>query len=209
MEIDHIIFASRDVPAGAAMIAELTGAEAVAGGPHVGLGTHNYLLTFDERTYFEIIGNDPDQPEPDGPRPFGLDERDAPGLAGWAIHPTGDETLDDVAAAMNAAGFDHGRIIEMSRRKPTGEMITWSLTTGGDTGPARQGALPFAIDWLGQPSPAASLPSMGAIVSFEVTHPDAAVRASVDALGLDVGVVEGAAALRLVMDTPKGRVELT
>ena len=209
MEIDHIIFASRDVPAGSAMIAELTGAAAVPGGPHVGLGTHNYLMTFDDRTYFEIIGVDPDQDEPDRPRPFGLDERDGPGVAGWAIHPTGGETLEDVADQMRAAGFDPGSIIEMSRRKPTGELITWSLTVGGDTGPASQGALPFAIAWGDQPSPAVSLPSMGSLIQLEVTHPDPAVRASVQALGLDVSVAEGPAALKVVMDTAKGRVELT
>lgn len=58
-ELDHLIFASKDVQAGAEQIKQLTGAEAVPGGPHVGLGTHNHLLTFDERTYFEIIGITP------------------------------------------------------------------------------------------------------------------------------------------------------
>lgn len=207
-ELDHLIFASPDVPEGVRYIEELTGAHAVAGGPHVGLGTHNYLLTFDERTYFEVIGNDPNQPEPDRPRPFGLDERDGPGLAGYAIHPTGSETLEEVAAIMAAAGFDPGAIMDMSRRKPDGELITWRLTVGGDSGPASQGALPFAIDWGDQPSPAVSLPSMGKLVSLTVTHPDAAIRASATALGLGVSVEDGPAALSAVIDTPKGRVEL-
>jgi len=208
-ELDHLIFASPDVPAGVAHIRDLTGVEAIAGGPHLGHGSHNYLLTFDESTYFEIIGVDPDQPDPEGPRPFGLDDMTAPKLVGYAIHPTGDETLEDVVAAMSAAGIDAGRIAEMSRQKPDGTVISWRLTFGGETGVASEGALPFAIDWGDQPSPATTLPSMGRLVSVHVSHPDAAVRASAEALGLGVEVTEGPAALRAVVETTSGTVEIS
>lgn len=207
-ELDHLIYASRDVDEGVELIAELTGATAVAGGPHVGLGTHNALLTFDERTYFEIIGIDPSQPEPKGPRPFGLDERDRPGLAGYAIHPTGGESLEDVAAKMSAAGFDPGTLFSMSRMKPDGELLEWQLTRGGDTGPANDGALPFAIDWGGSPSPATSLPSMGRLVSLTVSHPDAAIRASVDALGVGVVAVDGPVGLVAAVEIASGTIEI-
>lgn len=207
-ELDHLIFASRDVDEGVAIIEELTGARAIAGGPHVGLGTHNALLTFDERTYFEVIGNDPNQPEPSGARPFGLDERDAPGLAGYAIHPLEGESLEDVAAAMSAAGFDPGTIAGMSRMKPDGNLLEWRLTIGGDTGVASGGALPFAIDWGDSPSPAASLPSMGRLVSLTVHHPDAKVRAAADALGVGVATVDGSARLSATVETAKGTIEI-
>jgi hypothetical protein len=207
-ELDHLIYASRDVAEGVRIIEELTGATAVAGGPHVGLGTHNSLLTFDERTYFEVIGIDPDQPEPQGPRPFGLDDQTQPGLAGYAIHPTDGESLEDVQATMRAAGYDPGTIIDMSRKKPDGQLITWRLTVGGQSGVASQGALPFAIDWGDQPSPAASLPSMGRLVSVQVTHPDPAVRASAAALGVGVEVTDGPAGLKAVIETPNGLAEL-
>ncbi len=207
-ELDHLIFASRDVDEGARIIEELTGARAVAGGPHVGLGTHNQLLTFDDRTYFEIIGVDPSQPEPDRVRPFGLDERDGPGLAGYAIHPTGDESLEDLSAMMTAAGYNPGTIADMSRNRPDGQLITWRLTIGGDSGPASQGALPFAIDWGDQASPAVSSPSMGRLVSLRVSHPDAAIRASAEALGLTT-VIAGPAALTATVDCPKGMVEIS
>lgn len=208
-ELDHLIFASPDLGRGVDHIERLTGARAVAGGPHIGLGTHNCLLTFDRRTYFEIIGIDPDQPRPDRPRPFGLDDRSDPGLAGYAIHPTGDESLEDLAALMHGAGFDPGSIASMSRRKPDGELISWRLTMGGDTGPARHGALPFAIDWGHGPSPAESLPSMGRLVSLTVSHPDPAVRRSVEALGLGLEVLEGSAGLVATVETPNGTVEIS
>ena len=208
-ELDHLIFASPDVPAGVAHIRDLTGVEAVPGGPHIGHGSHNYLLTFDMRTYFEIIGVDPDQPDPDGPRPFGLDDMTEARLVGYAIHPSEGESLEDVVAAMSAAGFEPGHIAEMSRQKPDGDVISWRLTFGGDTGIVRQGALPFAIDWGDQPSPATTLPSMGRLVSVYVSHPDAGVRASAAALGVGVEVSEGPPGLRAVVETPAGTVEIT
>lgn len=208
-ELDHLIYASPDVAEGVGVIEGLTGARAVAGGPHVGLGTHNALLTFDERTYFEIIGIDPDQPDPAGPRPFGLDARTTPGLAGYAIHPVGDETLEDVAELMRSAGYDPGSITDMRRSKPDGELISWRLTRGGQSGEASQGALPFAIDWGDRPSPAASLPSMGRLVTLRITHPDPDTRRSVEALNLGSEVADGPAALVAVVETAGGSVEIT
>ncbi len=211
-ELDHLIFASRDIDEGAALIEGLTGTLAVPGGPHVGLGTHNHLLTFDERTYFEIIGIDPDQPDPAHPRPFGLDRQERPVLAGYAIHPSEGETLEDVVATMNAAGFDPGPIAEMSRAKPDGELITWRLTRGGDRADDSGGldtALPFAIDWGDQPSPATTLPSMGSLTRLTVTHHDAAVRAMVDALNLGVITREGPTGLMASIESKNGPVELS
>lgn len=208
-ELDHLIFASKDVSAGVDYIEQLTGARAIAGGPHVGLGTHNYLLTFDDRTYFEIIGIDPDQPDPPGPRPFGLDDQDRPTLIGYAIHPTGGESLEEVAASMKAAGFDPGTVASMSREKPDGQLISWRLTRGGDTGHASKGAFPFAIDWGDQPSPAASLPSMGDLVSLRVTNPDPSVRASIEALDIGVVVAEGPPGLTAVVNAEHGTVEIS
>lgn len=210
-ELDHLVYACRDVAAGAAYITELTGAIAVVGGAHVGRGTHNSLLTFDDRTYFEIIGVDPNQPDPGQPRGFGLDQLDAPKLVAYAIHPTGDETLADLAEVVRSVGFDPGRSLAMSREKPDGELLEWELTTGGDTAHAMDGALPFAIDWLGKPSPAASLPSMGTLVQLTVQHPDERVGAVIEALGLAeaVSFTVGAAQLSATIDTPNGSIVLT
>ncbi|MGH1488647.1 MAG: VOC family protein [Acidimicrobiales bacterium] len=208
-ELDHLIFASRDVDEGVRIIAELTGATAVVGGPHVGNGTHNALLTFDDRTYFEIIGIDPDQPDPGRPRSFGLDDLASPKLVAYAIHPTGDETLEDVAAVMSAAGVDAGKIASMSRQKPDGDLLSWRLTTGGDSGVGSDGALPFAIDWGDSPSPAVSLPSMGQLISLAVSNPDAAIVASVDALGVGVIARQGPVGLVASVETPNGVVEIS
>lgn len=210
-ELDHIVYACRDVQAGTQHIAALTGATAVVGGSHVGRGTHNTLLTFDDRTYFEIIGIDPDQPDPGQPRGFGLDLLVDPKVVAYAIHPTADETLADLADVMRNAGFDPGRSLAMSRKKPDGELLEWELTTGGDTAHVMDGALPFAIDWLGKPSPAASLPSMGNLTGFSIQNPDERVGHVIEALGLadHVSFSIGAPKLTVTVETPTGPVLLT
>jgi hypothetical protein len=202
-EIDHLVFASPDVAAGVSLLRTLTGVQAVEGGRHVGLGTHNHLLTFDDRTYFEIIGIDPDQDQPDGPLPFGLEPGTEPALVGYAVHPTGDETLEDVVAAIADAGFDPGRITEMSRRKPNGELLSWRLTTGGDNA---GGVVPFAIEWENGSSPATSLPSMGSLQALEVAHPDDSVRGRILDLCLGVGVSDGPVGLRALVGIDSGSV---
>lgn len=208
-ELDHLIFAAPDLDAGIDHIEQLTGSRAVIGGPHPGMGTHNALLTFDANTYFEVIAIDPDQPEPTRTRPFGLTVESAPRLAGYAIHPTPGERLDDVADAMRANGFDPGPVSSMSRIKPDGEELSWRLTVSGEAGGNASGALPFIIDWGQSPSPAASLPSMGDLVELRVTHPDSSVRVVAKALGLGLVVSDGPPSLTAVIDTERGRVELT
>lgn len=210
-ELDHLVFVSPDVDEGVRFIEDLTGAAAVAGGPHVGRGSHNALLTFDERTYFEIIGIDPNQPDYDGPLSFGMSAGDPPGLVAYAVHPVDNESLDDLAGAIEAAGFDAGAIRPMSRQKPDGELLEWRLTAGGDTGVALQGGLPFAIDWGVSTSPAASLPSMGNLVELAVSNPNPAIGTCIAALGLTgkVNFSTGEPSLTATVATPNGTVTLS
>jgi hypothetical protein len=127
------------------------------------------------------------------------------------VHTVGDETLDDLAQVVRKAGFDPGTHLAMSRKKPDGELLEWELTAGGDTGFRLDGAIPFAIDWLGGPSPAVSLPSMGSLVKLSVRHPDARVAGVITGLDLDdaVDFTVGPARLAVTIDTPKGIVELS
>jgi len=207
--IDHLIFASRDLQAGVELIHDTSGVLAAPGGPHPGVGTHNALMSFDDETYFEIIAIDPNQPDPDRARPFRLDDGLRPRLAGYAIHPSGGDTIEEIAARMRAAGFDPGPVSSMSRQHPDGHMIEWELTRGGDAGPRSDDCLPFIIDWGDTPTPAQSAPHMGDLLSLEVHHPDPAVRALAEALGLGLVVSDGPAALTARIRTASGQIELT
>ncbi|MEL6983169.1 MAG: VOC family protein [Actinomycetota bacterium] len=210
-ELDHLIFAATDLATGVAHIEGITGATAVAGGPHPGVGTHNALLTFDDVTYFEVIAIDPDQPEPERARPFGLDDGVGPRLAGYAIHPAPGETIEDVVELLRSAGHDPGPVASMSRVRPDGVELAWRLTRGAVEGvPA---PVPFVIEWGDTPSPATSVPSMGSLVELRVDHPDAGARTVVDAVATAVGsglvAGDGPARLTARVETPDGVVEIS
>ena len=73
------------------------------------------------------------------------------------------------------------------------------------------GSLPFVIDWGDSPSPALSLPSMGALVSLQIHHPDPQIRSAAAALDLGgVEAVEGEAKLVVaIVDTSQGRIKIS
>jgi len=182
LTLDHLVYAAPDLAVAVADVARRAGVEPVPGGPHVGLGTRNFLLGLGDSAYLEIVGPDPDQPDPDVPRPFGVDELTAPALVGWAV-ATAD--IEASVARSRESGYDPGPVRDMSRRRPDGELLEWRLT------PPITGLVPFLIDWGDAPHPAAALPVVP-LVSFEAVHPEpGAIRADLAALGAELSVREG------------------
>ena len=83
--IDHLIFAAPDLEDGVREVEARFGVRAENGGQHLGQGIHNKLLALGPTTYLEIIAPDPTQPEPSGPRPYGVDAV-TPERTGWLGH---------------------------------------------------------------------------------------------------------------------------
>lgn len=180
--IDHLVYAAPDLDAAVDEIEQRFGVRAAGGGQHLGLGTHNRLLALGKRTYLEIIAPDPGQPEPDLPRPFGVDGVTTPGLVGWAI--TCDD-IDEARTAAATAGFDPGAVIGGQRRTASGEVLRWRLTSNALTG----GVVPFLISWGDTPSPAISAPPGLVLESVHVEHPEPALITScLQALGAEAEV---------------------
>ncbi|GGU28071.1 VOC family protein [Lentzea flava] len=175
--IDHLVYAAPDLDEAVTEVEERFGVRADGGGQHVGLGTHNRLLALGPRTYLEIIAPDPRQPEPELPRPFGVDGVTRPGLVAWAI------TCDDIEHAAAVAGL--GEVIDGRRRTASGEVLRWRLTSNALTG----GVVPFLISWGDTPSPALSAPAGLVLESLHVEHPDPElITPRLRALGADVEV---------------------
>jgi len=96
--LDHLVFATKELQEGIDQIEALLGISAVSGGSHPGLGTCNAHVALGPKCYLEIIGPDPDQPDFEGTRPFGIDTIDSAKLMGWAARREGLSQFVQVAS---------------------------------------------------------------------------------------------------------------
>jgi len=202
--IDHLVYATPDMAASAAEIAERWGVTPTPGGKHVGRGTHNALVDLGNGAYLEIIGPDPAQPRP--PKmPFGIESLAAPRLLTWAAKAPGIEAR---VARARAAGFDPGEPEAMSRQTPAGELLRWKLSRREDA--PGGGLVPFLIDWGETPHPSATASHGCRLVRLRGEHPDPdGVAKMLAALAVDLPVTSGPApALIATIETPRGTVEL-
>jgi hypothetical protein len=195
MSLDHLVYATPDLEATATELERQLGVRAAPGGRHPGFGTRNRLIGLGGRSYLEIVGPDPEQEAPAGPRPFGIDGLAAPRLTGWAVAV---RDIDAVTARARERGYDPGRPEEMSRRTPEGELLRWRLTPPQRAG--HSGLVPFVIDWGGTRHPADGGLAVVDLMSLRACHPDPeAVRRDLAALDvrldLDVGTNPGLTAV--------------
>ena len=82
--VDHLVYGTPDLEASIRHLEEVLGVKAGHGGQHPGQGTRNAVLALGPTSYLELLGPDPEQPEPDHPRWLGIDDLDAPRLVAWA-----------------------------------------------------------------------------------------------------------------------------
>lgn len=187
--LDHLVYATPDLAGTRAQLAA-AGLLLSEGGPHPGLGTRNLLADLGGGAYLEVIGPDPEQPEPTGPRPFGIDALDRARLVTWAVQ----------------VALDPEESIAMSRRRPDGVVLSWRVAFAPDGG---HGVLPFRIDWGDTPHPSATAASGARLVSFGGTHPDPGrIEAELATLGAALPVSPGPPALTAVLDLGSGTLVL-
>ncbi len=203
--LDHVVLAAPDLDDLVEAFHARTGIMPEPGGRHPDAGTSNFLVRIGPMSYLELIGPDPDRDDPDLPTVFGIDRLTGPRIAGWMVHPVDIEAT--VARAL-ARGYDTGPIEPLSRRTPDGALLSWRLTlTAPDD---LDGLVPHLIDWQGSPHPATQgLPEVS-LVALRARHPDpAAVREALSALEVELDVEPADhAGMILVVDTPRGRVDL-
>jgi hypothetical protein len=162
----------------------------------VGLGAGGYL---------EIIGPDRAQPDPEQPRPFGIDALPAPRLVTWAVRTS---DIDATVAAARTVGYDPGEPHAMSRRTPDGDLLAWRLTpTRFDLG---DGLVPFLIDWGTTPHPTTRALPLTPVLEFSARHPGPArVAPALAALRVELNLNIGEpAALTAVVQGRDGPVTL-
>jgi len=185
--LDHLVYAVPDAEVGINRIQQLLGVRPVLGGRHPDYGTRNALIALGPKTYLEIIGPDPEQARPERGRLFGLDTLDKPGLVTWALRA---ESIESLAAQAKSSGIALGAVQSGTRERPDGATLSWKLTD--PYAMPMDGALPFLIAWGDSPHPAGSAPIGGDLIGLRIEYPDpAAVRAALNAIGVELTVQEG------------------
>jgi len=165
ISIDHLMWGAPDLAVGMSEAARLFGVEPAAGGAHPGLGTRNALLSLGERVYLEVIAPDPDQ-DLRGTLGERLRTLERCALVTWAA-ASGD--LPGLAARAGEQGLKVRGPARTQRQTPSGELLEWELLfLGGHDFPS---LLPFCIDWLGSPHPAAQNPRGGEFVDLVLRSP--------------------------------------
>ena len=206
--IDHIVYTTPDLEADVEVLNRRFGIRLSPGGRHVSLGTRNYLADLGGRTYFEVLGPDPDLPEPPNGRPLGIDGLTRPRLSTWAARV---DDLDEAVRAAGARGCRFDPVVAMSRDRGDGVVLAWRAAAPAE-GQGLGRIIPFLVQWESD-AYAAELSAKGMrLVSLSAWHPEAAaVRGLLAALGLAdcVTVRHGPEpSLRAVLKTPAGEVTL-
>ena len=201
--LDHIVLATPDLAATSEWVADSTGVVPSEGGPHVNRGTRNRLCSFGD-TYLEIIGPDPEQPDPDEPRSFGIDDLQGARVVTWCARQ------HDLAAVVREGakvGLSYTEPVAMRREAP-GVTLDWhlSLPTSSNEG----GILPFFIDWGSSPHPSQSAASGLTVVSIYGVHSEPSrVTGLLAALGESMKVVQGdECRIHVRLEGPAGAIDL-
>jgi hypothetical protein len=182
-----VVYATPNVEETVEDLFQALGVRALIGGQHVGWGTHNCLASLGDGVYLEIVGPDPRQPDPDGPRPFLIDHITSPRLVTWAV------SVPDMATALAAsiaAGYDPGPSRAMSRATPDGGTLSWELTAPplGDDG----GLVPFLLAWGSTRHPSSTTVQGLSLESLTATHPQPDdVNEMLRALGTSLSIGHG------------------
>jgi len=182
--LDHLVYGTPDIEETVDQLERRTGVRAM---------------------YLEILGPDPEQPEPDEPRWLGIDDLTAPRLITWAATAAPLVPLVDQATAL---GIDLGGVQPAHRRRPDGVDLHWQLTDPSVM--LADGLVPFFIDWGSGPHPADTAPSGVTFTALQAEHPEPdAVMSLLHALDLNMEVRSGnRPALVAILECPKGTVEL-
>ena len=210
IRIDHLVVAAATLEQGADWCERTLGVAPAAGGKHVGIGTHNRLLSIASaafaQAYLEIIAIDPDAPPPQRPYWFGLDGaamqarlRKSPRLVHAVARCVG---LDEHLAALGRLGVAAGEALAAQR-----DGLRWRIAVRDDGQLLYGGELPTLIEW-GERHPSTQLPPSP--VALSALALGGLPRPVVELLALhSVDCPATGPALRAVLHTPRGSVALS
>lgn len=185
--LDHLVIGGTDLGLLVAWWKQQTGIDAARGGSHPGMGSRNALIGVDDSTYVELIAHDPDQPDPQQPRPFGIDALE-PNSVQLCTMVLAVPDIEDAAATFREAGLNPGKVFAAERTRPDGVTLKWQLAIPPD--PKLRGAQPSLIQWGEEtPHPGQGLAPTVRVEELAIGLPDPAkLAAALAGIGSDLVV---------------------
>ncbi len=203
LELDHLIFVTPDVDATVADLEARLGVTFEAGGRLPAWGTRNRILPLGDRSYLEVMGPDESANAPEGGRILDLDRRTEPSMAWWAVRPF---LMELTCGDFQAAGFQHGDVIQGRRELPDGDTLVWEMTDPHLR--VEDGMVPLVIDWDGAAHPGDG-PAAATLRELRLEHPD---HARLSGPFVDIGLPEvhpaEAPAIVATLEGPGGTLTL-
>lgn len=141
--VDHVLLPVEDLDEGAQRLRDRFGLESIAGGRHPNVGTANRIVPLGSQ-YLELIAIvDPEEAAASllGRR-VARALKDGTTFVAWALRT---QDLDALRRKLQGAGWDLPPMIQGSRNRPDGEMLSWR-TQYVDSSPVPV-AIPFVIEW--------------------------------------------------------------
>ncbi len=163
--LDHLIVAGPDLESLRSWLESETGLRATPGGRHPDQGTHNALVGLGADAYLELMAPDP-AGAADGTYRRSIAHLPAPEILTWCARASSSGALLERAEALGLSIAT----LDGSRHTQAGTELRWRLAILGGHGFG--GHVPFFIDWLGTPHPAAGLPRQAALIELRLEHPD-------------------------------------
>ena len=199
---DHFLWGCSNLKEGIELLKKMTGVEAVIGGKHPDIGTHNALISLGNKVYLEIIAPDPEANSLSDEYIF-LKDFKAPKLFYWAAHT---EDIEGLLKRISALKLTNSGINAGSRKKPDGTVLEWkSLSIESEN------FLPFFIQWGKQSRhPSLEAPKGCTIESYWLESPTPnELKKEFTQLNIKMPLKYGKQdLLHLRLNTPKGIVTL-
>lgn len=141
--IDHVLLPVADLAQAARQMRERFGLEAIEGGRHATGGTANYIVPLG-RQYLELIAVVDSEAAKEGHLSARVMQAVSGGrtFVAWALRTT---DLDALRAKLAGAGWELPPIVEGSRRRPDGQVLSWR--TQDVEVASEPSAIPFVIEW--------------------------------------------------------------
>lgn len=200
--VDHLLLGVPVLKDGIDWVTERTGVQAIWGGRHPGLGTHNALLSLGKQQYLEIIAPDPTQTSL-APQFAFLQLATRPRLLTWAARA---KNIESLAAKAHAANFELDGPRDGARARPDGMTLRWrTLFIQSEFSLL----MPFFIEWgLDSLHPATDSPDGCSLQEFVLESPAPhQLQASFSKLGIAAQVQRAPEPrLKAVLATPRGEV---